>query len=396
MRFARWFLFLLAIGPSTSARAEDWPNFRGPRYDGISAESGLRTRGDAPPERLWSADLGEAFSSFAVVGDRAYTCGDKNKKQNLYCLDASSGEIIWQRDIEREYPESHGSGTRATPTVDEGRVYIMGAHGRLVCYDAAEGKELWSHTYRNPPTWGYSASVLIEGDKAIVQVGGKGAVVALNKETGAEIWKSCEGDAGYATPYPFKHDGKRYVAVFLGDHLSIVDPLDGRVVFNKEWKTSYKVNAAAPIYHDGYLLMTSGYHQGAALLKLRTDGDRLAADEVWRSDVLLNKFQSCILYEGRLYTSDQRALKCVDFLTGEELWSQNRVAHGTLVLADSHLFLLTEKGELRVAPISPTGFVPTWSAKILDGRCWTVPVIHNGRLFARSLKEVACFDIAAK
>ena len=396
MRFTSTSLVFLLLLATTTTGGEDWPNFRGPRFDGISAETGLLTTGDSAPARLWEADLGEAFSSFAVVGQRAYTCGDKDKKQNLYCLDTQTGQVLWQRDIERAYPESNGSGTRATPTVDAGRVYIMGGHGRLVCYDAETGHEFWSRTFRNPPTWGYSGSVLIEGDRAIVQVGGRGALAALDKQTGADLWKAGEGDAGYATPYPFTHDGRRYIAAFLGENVLIVDAATGREMFEQEWKTSYKVNAAAPIYHDGHLLLTSGYHQGAVLLKLRSVGEELAADEVWRSDVLLNKFQSCILHEGRLYTSDQRALKCVDFLTGKEVWSQNRVANGTLILADGHLFLLTEGGELRVAPISPNGFEPTLSAKIIEGRCWTVPVIHDGRLLARSLKEVACFDIGAK
>ena len=107
----------------------------------------------------------------------------------------------------------------------------------------------------------------------------------------------------------------------------------------------------------------------------------------------MNKFQTPILHEGKLYSSDQKALSCVDFMTGKQLWRKLRIKHGTLIAADGHLLLLTERGELQIAPIDPSAFEPVTTAEILSGRCWTVSVLHDGRLYARNLKRVVCFDL---
>ncbi len=372
----------------------DWPNFRGPHYDGISAETGLRTTGNKPPSVVWKRDVGSAFSSFATVGDRVYTCGTADRKQVLFCLNARDGSIIWQHPFEKSYRNEHGDGTRATPTVFDGRVYIQGAHGRLLCVDANDGREIWSKQFDHKPTWGYSASVLVEGDVAIAVAGDEqGSLAPFDRKTGQPKWTCGTDPAGYAMPYPFTLNGTRYVVGFTGKSAIIAEVGRGREVWRMPWDTDWDVNAAMPIVHDGYLLISSGYRTGAGLFKLGTSGDGLTAREVWRSKVLLNKFQSCLLYEGNLYTSDQKALKCVDFMTGERRWRVPRVKHGTLALAQGQLFLLTQDGELRIAPASPEGFSPTFTGSVLDGRCWSVPVIHQGRMFMRNLEHIVVLDL---
>ena len=108
----------------------------------------------------------------------------------------------------------------------------------------------------------------------------------------------------------------------------------------------------------------------------------------------MNKFQSCILHEGALYGSDQRALVCADFLTGKEYWRRPRVKHGTLLLAQEHLLLLTQDGQFKISRASKSGFTPLSTSDLLDGRCWTVPVLHRGRLYVRNLTRIACFNLA--
>lgn len=387
-------LILGVTAITATVTAEDWPNFRGPRYDGISTETAFRKARTEPLKMVWERDIGSAFSSFAVVGDRLYTCGMGEGKQVLYCLNAATGDVIWKRPFEDEFRNSHGDGTRATPTINDGRIYVLGAHGRLVCADATTGKEIWDRKFVHPPTWAYSGSVLIEGDLAIASAGqDDGALIALNKKTGEVVWKSGSDPVGYAMPYPFTFSGKRYIVGFMGNSAVIVNASDGSEVWRTAWQTSWDVNAAMPIFHDGHLLLTSGYRTGAALYKLNTSGDKLSADEVWRSDVLLNKFQSCVLHEGNLYVSDQKALKCVDFMTGNLRWSEPRVKHGPLMLADGHLILLTEGGQLRIGKADPSGFNPTTTADVLTGRCWAVPILHDGHLYARNLDRVVCFDL---
>jgi outer membrane protein assembly factor BamB len=378
---------------SASSRG-DWPRFRGSNFDGISTETGLKTEWSAKPPVVWEREIGSAFSSFAAVGDRLYTCGMADKQQVLFCLSTKDGSIIWQRPFEKEYRNENGDGTRATPTVYDGRVYIQGAHGRLLCVNAENGDEIWSTQFDHKPTWGYSASVLVEGDLAIAVAGDdQGSLAAFDRKTGRPRWTCGHDPAGYASPYPFTFEGRRYVVGFTGKSAIIAELDTGRQVWSQSWETDWDVNAAMPIFYDGYLLITSGYSTGAGLFKLCKSGDGLKAESVWQSKILLNKFQSCVLYNGNLYVSDQKAFKCVDFLTGKERWSQARITHGPLTLAQGDLFLLTEDGELRIGPASPDGFSPTTTAQILDGRCWSVPVIHNGRLFARNLEHIVAIDL---
>lgn len=383
------------LGAMASPAHADWPNFRGPNHDGISDERGLKTAWTETLPAVWEREIGSAFSSFAAVGDRIYTCGTADKQQVLYCLNAETGDVIWQKGFDGEYQDSSGgNGARATPTVDDGRVYILGALGRLLCADAKDGREIWSKQFGYKPQWGYAGSVLIHGNLAITAGGGDdGAIAAFDKKTGEPIWKCATDAVGYATPYPFSFNGRDYVVGFMATTVIIADLKDGREVYRMPWQTDWNVNAASPLFHDGHLFLSSGYKTGCALLRLGADGDGLTAETVWKSKILANKFQSCVLHEGNLYASDQKAFKCVDFLTGKEQWRVNRLKHGTVILADGHLFLLTESGQLQVGKVSPESFTASAKADILTGRCWTIPVLHKGRLYARNFERVRCFDL---
>jgi outer membrane protein assembly factor BamB len=215
---------------------------------------------------VWEREVGSAFSSFACVGNRVYTCGAQDKQQVLYCLDANTGEVLWKKPFEKEFRNEHGDGTRGTPTVHEGRVYLLGAYGRLLCVDANNGSDLWEKQFSNQPTWAYAGSVLIEGDLAIVSAGkSDGALAAFNKKTGEPVWKCGEDPVGYATPYPFTFNGERYIVGFMGNSVLIAEAKTGREVWRMPWKTDWDVNAASPIFHDGYLFLTSGYIVDAGL-----------------------------------------------------------------------------------------------------------------------------------
>lgn len=388
--FAAMVPFVMLIAPAKA----DWPHFLGPNHDLKSDETGFLKSTDKPLPKLWERTIGSAFSSFAIVDGRIYTCGQEDKQQWLICLDAHSGDVVWKKPIEKQFRNEHGDGTRATPTVHDGLVYILGANGRLLCADARTGDKVWDVQFSSPPTWAYSGSILIEGDLAIVPAGpGDAALSAYDRKTGKPAWTAGSKPVGYATPYPFTFEGKKYIVGFTGNSALIIEPATGREVWRTEWKTDWDVNAAAPIFHDGHLFLTSGYDTGSALFKLAAAGDKLTAREVWRSDVLLSKFQSSILHDGHLYASDQNALKCVEFATGKEMWKKPRVRNGTIIMAEGHLILLTEGGQLQIAPVSPEDFKPTLTADILDGRCWSAPVLLGGRLYARNLERVVCYNL---
>jgi outer membrane protein assembly factor BamB len=385
------FLVFTVVSP---AFAEDWPHFRGEGFDSVVKDASFKKDWDKPLPLVWEREIGSAFSSFALVDGALYTCGAKGGKQVLYALKADSGEVIWENAFEDEFRNEFGDGTRATPTVSDGRVYILGANGRLLCADAKTGAKIWDKTFSHKPTWAYSGSVLVEGDLAIAS-GGKddGALVAFDRKTGAEKWKTGNDPVGYATPYPFTFGGKRYVAGFLGNSAIVVDAATGREAWRTPWKTDWDVNAATPIFHDGHLFLTSGYKTGCGLFKLTASGDRIEGSEVWKSKVLLDKFQTPVLFEGKLYSSDQRGFRCVDFMTGMEEWEVAKVKDSPLLVADGHILLLTENGKLQIGPAKAAGFEPTTTAEILTGRCWSLPILVDGRLYARNLERVKCFDL---
>lgn len=377
------------------AAGADWPHWRGPNHDGISAETGLQTAWTEKPPVVWEREIGSAFSAISCVGDRVYTCGTQNGQQVLLCLNADTGAVIWQTAFEPEYKERQGGdGTRGTPTVEDGRVYVQSAGGRILCCDAASGKEVWSRAFDAKPQWGYSGSILIEGDLAIA-IGGdaEGVLVAMNKKTGEVVWRRGQTPVGYSTPYPFTLGGQRYVVGFLGKSVIIVEARSGREAWSAPWETDWDVNAATPIFHDGLLFISSGYKTGAAVFRLRAAGEKVAADEVWRGKAIMAKFQTPVLHEGHLYVSDQKALRCVELATGKEKWSQRGVENGTVVLAEGSLFVLTEDGRLRIGRASPEKFAPTTDVEILSGRCWTVPTLYRGRLYARNLERIVCLKL---
>jgi outer membrane protein assembly factor BamB len=383
----------LAIGHP--APAGDWPNWRGSNHDGISSETGFKTTWAEPPKVLWTYPTGSAFSSFAVVGNRAYTCGTKAKQQTLFCLDADTGKVIWENAFEKELKERQGGdGTRATPTVDEGRVYVLGAFGLLLCVNAEDGKEVWKQQYHNKPQWAYSGSVLIEGDMAVVSAGAAdGALLALDKKTGKSIWKCGKDPAGYSTPYPFTFDGKRLIAGLVAKAAIIADAATGKQLCSIPWTTDYDVNASELIYHEGHLFISTGYNTGCALYRLTGDGGSLSAKQVWKNKALLTKFTSCVLKDGMLYGGHQRGMSCVDFMTGKECWSERRLANASIVLAADQLIVFSEDGKLLIAKATPAEFKPTAQAQLLSGRCWTVPTLANGRLFVRNFEKAECIDL---
>ena len=388
-------LLIALLSSPISVSGEDWVNWRGPNYDGHSRETGFVKSWDKL-DSVWAQDIGAGFSGISCANGRVYTCGTADGSQVLYCMKAENGKVLWKTAIGAGYREAQGgSGPRSTPTIDGDRVYIMGAGGLVACCDVDSGSQVWSRQFKAVPQWGYSGSVLIQGNLAIITAGGSGGgMQALDKTSGDDIWAcGADSDSGYSTPYPFEFEGENYVCGFLGKSVVIAELKTGREVLSMPWKTDWNVNAATPIFHEGYLFLSSGYNTGCGLYRLSQKDKKLKADEVWRSKVLMNKFQTPVLYEGKLYSYDQKSFKCVDFMTGERVW-QERGKHGTVVMADGHLIALSQKGKLRIGRASPKGFEPTGSAQILDDRCWTVPTLSNGRLYARNIEgRLICVDL---
>ncbi len=398
------FLGILAILPCPAARAEDWFRWRGPDLNGISRETGwLAKWPDEGPKRLWKASVGTGFSSVSVSRGHLYTMGNDGKDTDtVYCFDAVTGAQLWKHPyLCLLDPKFYEGGTSATPTVDGDHVYTLSRKGDLFCFNAADGRVVWSKNVHGDlgndiPTWGFAGSPLVEGDLLILNVGAAGT--ALDKNTGKVVWHSDTGASGYATPVPFDSGGERTIAIMASEAIDAVKPSDGALIWSFPWKTLYDVNAADPIISAGKMFISSGYGHGSALLDI--SGNKPAV--LWQNKNFRNHINSSVFWQGYLYGVDDVSnskyeLKCLAWDTGEVKWSEPKFGKGSLIIADGKIIGLGDKGELMVAEASPKEFKPISRAQVLGGKSWTTPVLSNGRIYCRNAKgDLVCLDVSGK
>lgn len=382
-------------------QAADWPVWRGPNHDGISSEKGWRSEWQGEPKLLWEAEIGLGFSSFTVADGRVFSTGHASDKDTVFCLDAKTGKVIWKHSYPADLGDKfYEGGTSATPVVDGEHVYHLSRWGDLFCFDAATGKIVWDNnvqkeTGANIPDWGFAGAPLVQGNLLILNVGKAG--MAVNKSSGKIVWKSDADNAGYSTPYPALLDGKKAAIIGSAESYVAVEIDSGKPIWEFPWKTRYGVNAADPILSDGLLFISSGYNKGCTTLKL---AEGKAPEKVWESKVLKNQFNSSILADGYLYGIDgdqnsRCALKCVSLKDGTEAWAEKSIGFGSLMAADGKLILLTAKGELVIVKIDSSKYEELSRAQILSGKCWSAPVLANGRLYCRNSEgHVVCLDMA--
>jgi len=391
-------LILAFMAVRTDAGA-DWPCFRGSNHDGISTEK-LHVDATTRVEPRWAKTLGLGCSSVAIKEGRLYTMGNTGTKGDpnshedvVYCLDAGTGAEIWRHSYKcgLNFKSNTPAGPFATPTVDGSNVYTFSRKGDVFCFDAAAGKVRWHRDLKEelgmkPPfQGGFAGSPLALDNMVILNAGHAGT--ALDKNTGAVIWKSAEAEAAQATPVPFKHDGKQCVAIFSGFGLVVVDASDGRELWSFPWDTKYKTNVADPVIADGKVFISSWYRMGCALL----DISKTEPNMLWQNKQMQNHYGTCILNKGWLYGFDVGRLKCMSFTTGDVAWSVEGFGRGSLVMADGKLIVLTEKGRLLIAEASPGEFSPLLRADIIQGRCFTGPVFCDRKVYARNDKgDLVC------
>ncbi len=391
-------LGLLCLGGL--ARANDWPNWHGPNRDGVSSESGWLDRWpESGPPIAWEARVGTGFSSFAVAGGKVFTAGNENNTDTIYCLDSDTGKILWRHS----YPADLGDkffegGTAATPTVEGGRVYTFSRRGDAFCFEAATGKVVWSKNIHQEfntrvPTWGFASSPVVFENEILLNAGEAG--LALDKATGKTLWQSANKDAGYTTPLLVQRGGEWQAILASGRAYRAVNARTGVESWQIRWMTEFGVNASDPVVKDDLLFVSTGYDKGAALFKMGAG----APEEIWRNKSMRNQFNSCVLLDGRLYGFDGNSdagasLKCLDLATGAEKWAEPATGSGGLSAADGKLIVLGEHGELMIAPASASGFKPIARAQVLGGKCWTSPVLANGRIYCRNAAgDAVCVDV---
>jgi outer membrane protein assembly factor BamB len=393
--------------PATTGSARSyWTDFRGPARDGRYDEKPIRT--DWPSEGLrpmWKQLIGGGYASFVIAEGMAFTIEQRRSQEVAAAYDLETGREIWIQGWQAEFRESMGGdGPRATPTWDAGRLYVLGAQGDFMCFEAKTGKQYWSKNILRENSaenlqWGMAASPLIVDDKVVVLPGGSSgkSVVAYNKLTGAVVWRALGDKQAYVSPMLVTLAGKRQIIVVTANRIVGLAPDDGSLLWQTGWPTDMGINISQPIVVDANrFFISSGYDKGAALVEVADSGGALSARKVWENKSMKNKFNSSVLYEGYVYGLDEGILSCVDVKTGERKWKSGRYGYGQVILASGHLIVTSDTGELALVKATPDQYVEVARFAALEGKTWNYPAIANGRLLVRNQTEMACFDISKR
>jgi len=411
----RILLLLIFNIPAGVSAADDttWPCFHGPRRDNLAADTGLmQAWPQGGPELLWTASgIGHGYSSVSIATDRIFTAGMIDRQTYVTAMDLT-GKRLWQRLNGQSWQASEQqpwavpySGSRGTPTVDGETVYHLSEMGRLTAFDVYTSNELWHiellKTFEaERPEYGYSESVLIQGDVLFCCPGGdKGYMVALDKRTGRTLWANTEiKDAvGNCSAVFTSIDGLEQVITMSAKRVLSFDLDNGRLLWDYAFSNKRGNNVADVIISDGLVYASSGYGGGSILLRPQRKGDgECSVDSVWKSDLLDNHHGGVLLFGGRLYGAghEARGWFCLDFSTGRKRWQAP--GKGSLTYADGRLFCLDERGTMALVKATDDKWEETASFRLPrggKGLYWAHPVICGGRLYVRHADQLFAYDI---
>ncbi|MEZ5353404.1 MAG: PQQ-binding-like beta-propeller repeat protein [Bryobacteraceae bacterium] len=393
----------LLIAAAFLSDAQDWPQHLGPTRNGIYTGP---YSPKATPKRLWKHPLGAGFSSVAVAGSRVIAFHRQGSEEIIESIDPASGKTQWKHAYPTGYRDDFGfsEGPRATPAIDGDLVFTYGAEGTLTCVRLDTGKRAWQIDARKEfgvrkEFFGTACNPLVSGDRLLMNIGGaNGAgIVAIDKATGKTLWKALSSESGYASPTIATIAGAAHALFFTRDGLVDADPASGKIRFEHRWRSRSQasVNAATPIVSGSQVFITASYGTGAALLDLAQSPPKT----IWSGDDSLSAhYATPVLRDGYLYGFHGRQemgqeLRSVEWATGKVMWSVPGLRAGTVTLAGSDLFVLTESGELQIAPASPKAFKPARKVRVADSLVRAYPALAAGRIFVRTEESLSAFNI---
>lgn len=400
---------------------QDYPTFRGANRDGHSASTGLaRKWPEGGPKLDWKVKgVGGGYASPIAVGDKLYTIGDFGDEIKLVCLGAADGKVVWTAPVGKAFKQNRNPdwwGARATPSSDGKIVIALGDNGDLVCVNLADGKEKWRKNLKadfggDVGQWQYSESPLIDGDQvAVICGGGKGAVVALNKETGSTVWQCAElkDQAEYTSLMPCTLGGvKQYLALFQKT-LAGVAAKDGKLLWKAEFPGKVAV-IPTPIVKDDIVFTTAGYEIGHVAYKVTATGGAFKAEKIYDGKEMSNHHGGAILVGDHIYSISDKLpnrnkgiLRCIDLKTGKVVWENDTVSKGSIAYADGLLVCRSErdKGTVVLCEATPTGYKELGRFAQPDVTkewpTWAHPTIANGKLYLRDYDLLLCYDLKGK
>ena len=393
------------MGRVVASAVPGWPQWRGPRRDGISSERGLLPEWpEDGPKLLWSVSgLGKGFASPCIVGDRIYIAGDHGAELVVLALDLA-GQEKWRTTNGQSWKKSH-PGSRATCCYDDGKLYLMNAHGRLACINAADGAEVWTVNVlerfgAGNITWGISESALVDGDAVFVTpVGKKALMAALDKATGATLWaaEALPGEqATYSSPILVELRGRRQLITCGTKHTFGVDAGSGALLWKHAHAIPKWVVGASPVFHGDSVYVSNATKDDGKVYRLVITGDEPKI--AWASDIGNTHVGNVVCVDGVVLGSRKWASKgwlCVDVETGETRHADLDMHRGAVVYADGRFYCLTDRGSVSLRRLTDEGFEEVGRVEVVQGKrdVWSHPVICDGRLYVRYHDKLYCYDI---
>jgi outer membrane protein assembly factor BamB len=356
-----WIFYLILAVPGCVSIAQQeciWPCFHGADRTNKSTETGLLKKWpETGPELILTiSGLGEGYSTVSIAEGYLFTSGMIDKQTYVFAFDLN-GKQIWKKPNGQSWETTMSwattyTGSRSTPTYDDGVVFHLGEMGRLAAFDYKTGNEIWNVELRDQfdaeiPEYGYSESVIIDGERLYCNPGGKkGYTVCLDRKNGNLIWANTEiqEPVGNNSSIIFEHGGYRQIAGVTSKSIYGMDTKTGKLLWFMEYENSRENNIADPIFHDGYIFASSGYGKGSILIKLIISGSKIIPEIVWQTELMDNLHGGVILHKGYLYGSghNYRGWFCLDFMTGKEMWKSDGI--GSVTYADGMLYCLDERG----------------------------------------------------
>jgi outer membrane protein assembly factor BamB len=410
---------LALLCAAQGASGSDWPQFRGPNGDGTSSERIQKQWSSQSPRPLWRKPLTSGFSSFAISQGRAYTLVRRSvggiDQEVCVALNADTGAELWARalGLARYDPGGDdgvvgnrgGDGPRSTPTVRGDRVFVLNSYLVLSSLNAATGEEVWS---KDLPAeyggsvipWQSAASPLIEGDLLFVNCNAPSRrLLALRPADGSVVWQGQDDKMTQATPVASTLQGVRQIIFMAQSGLVAVAPETGSVLWR--YKFPYSVSTgASPVVAGDIVYCSAAYNIGAAAVRVTKSGNLWSVKELWRKPgELMNHWSTPVHHNGYLYglyghgAHGVAPLQCVNLLTGEETWSHEGFGPGGVLWVDGLIMVLSDAGTLVLVQPDPTAYTEVARFKALTGKCWNVPAVCNGRIYARSTKEGVALEV---
>jgi len=387
-----------------------WPEFRGPKRDGISPEKGLLKKWpEGGPRLIWKySDCGRGYSGVSLAEGKIFTAGDFDDEERLITLDLD-GKLLWTAPNGKSW-RGASPGSRTTPTYDDGILYHMGPHGRLAAFQAKDGKEIWAVDLKKRfdadfGVWALSENVIVEDDKVLCMPGGgKAIVVALDKKNGETVWTTTGLDekAAYCSPVVVTQKGIKQLLTMTSRSVLSVDVASGKLLWRYPYRMRFSQHATTPVYHEGHVFVACGHSTGGTLLKINDSQDGVT--KVWYRQEFDNCHGGLLLLGDRMYGCGCRlggkGFYCVDYLTGKMIDTDDTVGKVGITYADGTIYAINHKGRMYLMEVTDDGMEVVSHFDLPGKRKVNIhlahPVICGGRMYLRFENHLHVYDVRAK